>query len=72
MIPVDAAAKAARLKPDSYTVIRFREPFSFSRLISLFSSRNGAMPLNVSLEGTPAGRAFVPKRGMLYYLPANY
>ena len=69
---VKIAAEAAGLKPDSYTVIRYKEPFSFSRLISLMSAKSGEVPVNVSLNGAPAGRAFVPKRGMLYYLPANY
>ena len=69
---VDIAAAKAKLKPGSYTVIRYKEPFSFSRMISLLSSRGGTVPLNLVVNGAPANRAFVPKPGMLYYLPAGY
>ena len=68
---VKIAADQAKLKPDSYTVIGYKESFSFTRLFALLSSRSGAIPLNLSLEGTP-GRSFVPKQGVLYYLPAYY
>ena len=69
---VRIAAEKAKLKPDSYTVIGYKEPFSFSRLFSVLSARSsGAVPLNLSLDGA-AGRSFVPKQGVLYYLPAYY
>lgn len=68
---VKTAADQAKLKPDSYTVIRYKDSFSFSRLFSILSSRSGSIPLNLSLEGAP-GRSFTPKQGVLYYLPACY
>ena len=69
---VAIAAGMANLKPDSFTVIRYKEPFSFSRLFSLLTAQNGTVPIKVSLEGASSSRIFMPKRGMLYYLPANY
>jgi len=68
---VRIAADQAKLKPDSYTVICYKDSFSFSRMFSMLSSRSGGLVLNLSLEGS-AGRPFVPKQGVLYYLPAYY
>ena len=69
---VEIAAGRAKLKPGSYQVIGYKEPFSFSRMMALLSSRGGSVPLSFSLNGNPANRTFVPKPGMLYYLPAGY
>ena len=69
---VEIAAGKAGLKRDSYMVIRYKEPFSLGRLFSLLSSSFSGRPVNVTLNGIPGGRTFVPERGMLYYLPANY
>ena len=69
---VEIAAKTAGLKPDSYTVVRYKEPFSFSRLISILSARIGTVPVNVTFADAVRGQGFRPKRGMLYYLPAEY
>ena len=69
---VDAAAKSAKLKPDSYTVIRYKESFSFAKLFSLLSARSGLKGVNVQLNGTPSDPAFTPQPGRLYYLPAQY
>ena len=68
---VDAAAKAAGLKPGDYGVIRYKESFSFGRLFSALAAKSGIVPLNVSINGTRSG-TFTPKRGMLYYLPADF
>ena len=70
---VEIAAGKAGLKRDSYMVIRYKEPFSLGRLISLLSSSaSGRLPVHVTVNGIPGGRTFVPERGLLYYLPANY
>ena len=69
---VDIAAGKAKLKPDSFTVIRYKEPFSFARLVSLLSARSGKTALNVQLNGTPSAAHFTPQPGRLYYLPAQY
>ena len=69
---VNAAAKNAKLKPDSYTVIRYKEPFSFARLFSLLSAKGGRTAVNVQLNGTAAAPVFTPQPGRLYYLPAQY
>ena len=68
---VNAAAENAKLKPDSYTVIRYKEPFSFARLVSMFSARSGMTSVNVQLNGS-AAPAFTPQPGRLYYLPTQY
>ncbi len=69
---VDAAAKNAKLKPDSYTVIRYKESFSFAKLFSMLSARSGLKGVNVQLNGTPSAPVFTPQPGRLYYLPAQY
>jgi protease-4 len=69
---VEITAKNAKLKPGSYTVIRYKEQFSFARLMSMLSARSGSVPVNVSFGGTSSRPAFMPKPGMLYYLPANF
>ena len=68
----EAAVKAAKLKPDSYTVIRYKESFSFSRLVSLLSARNGAEPMKVSLSEAPEIPRTALRPGVLYFLPANF
>ena len=68
---VDTAAKQTGLKPGSYAVIRYKESFSFGRLFSVFSAKSANVPLNISLNGSQSG-AFTPKRGMLYFLPADF
>ena len=68
---VDAAAKTADLKPGHFAVIRYKESFSFGRLFSLLTEKSGLIPLNVSFNGTRSG-TFTPKRGKLYYLPADF
>ena len=69
---VDAAAKNAKLKPDSYTVIRYKESFSFAKLFSMLSARSDLKGVNVQLNGTPSAPVFTPQPGRLYYLPAQY
>ena len=69
---VEIAASKAKLQPGSYTVVRYKEPFSFARLMSMLSARSGSVPVNVSFGGTSSCPAFMPKPGMLYYLPANF
>ena len=68
---VDAAAKASDLKQGKFAVIRYKESFSFGRFFSMLTSKSGLVPLNVSFNGTRS-RTFTPKRGMLYYLPADF
>ncbi|MBQ9337307.1 MAG: signal peptide peptidase SppA [Lentisphaeria bacterium] len=68
---VDTAAKQAGLAPNRYAVIRYKDSFSFGKFFSMLSSKSGKVPLNISLNGTQPG-AFTPKRGMLYYLPADF
>lgn len=69
---VEITARNAKLQPGSYTVVRYKEPFSFTRLMSMLSARSGSVPVNVSFGGTSSRPAFMPKPGMLYYLPANF
>jgi len=69
---VNAAAKNAKLKPDSYTVIRYKESFSFARLFSMLSARSGLKGVNVQLNGTPSAPVFTPQPGRLYYLPSQF
>ncbi|MBO4649125.1 MAG: signal peptide peptidase SppA [Lentisphaeria bacterium] len=68
----EAAVKAAKLKPESYTVIRYKESFNFARLVSLLSARNGAGPMKVSLSEAPEIPRTALRPGLLYFLPANY
>lgn len=65
---VTTAAKAAHLEKDTYTVIRYQEPFSFSRFLSMMFAKT--QPVNISMQGQPF-KSFSPKRGMLYFLPAD-
>ncbi len=65
---VAAAAKAAHLEKGSFTVIRYQEPFSFSKFLSMLFVKTH--PVNISVQGQPF-KAFTPKRGMLYFLPAD-
>ncbi len=65
---VNAAAKAAHLEKDTYTVIRYQEPFSFSRFLSMIFAKTQLV--NISVQGH-ALKGFSPKRGMLYFLPAD-
>ena len=69
---VEITAGKAKLQPGSYTVVRYKEPFSFARLMSVLTSKGGSVPVNVSFGGTSSRPAFMPKPGMLYYLPANF
>ena len=67
-----AAVKAAKLKPESYTVVRYKESFNFARLVSLLSARNFAQPMKVSLSEAPEIPRTALRPGVLYFLPANF
>jgi len=65
---VAVAARAANLEKGTYTVVRYQEPFSFSKFLSMLFAKT--QPVNISVQGH-AFNTFAPKRGMLYFLPAD-
>ena len=68
----EAAVKAANLKPDSYTVVRYKESFNFTKLAAMLSARNGARPMKVTLSDAPEIPRTALRPGVLYFLPANF
>ncbi len=68
---VHAAAAESGIQDLPYTVIKYEEPFSFSRLLSLLGARSSIRSVNLSLQGQES-TSFRPQKGHLYYLPSDF
>ncbi|MCI6289522.1 MAG: signal peptide peptidase SppA [Lentisphaeria bacterium] len=66
------AAKEAELNGKPYMVIRYQEQFNFIRQMASVLMSRSSIPVNVSLDGKPFHGTFAPKRGMLYFLSADF
>lgn len=66
------AAKEAELDGKLYMVIRYQSQFRFLRQMASALMSRSSVPVNVSLDGKPFRGTSAPKRGMLYFLPADY